>query len=708
MIGGAAGARDLAGQALGATYVQGTGFVVADPSAPQLSSIQAGGITGTSALITWTSDEPADSQVFYRRSGDSTYQQTAVDSTLVTSHSVQLGGLDPDTTYEYNVRSTDAAGNTATSSPDQSFTTTDTVAPQLGSIQAGNVADTSALISWTTDEPATGQVFYRRLGDSTYQQSAVNSTLVTTHSLQLGELDSGTTYEYNVRSVDAVGNSATSSPDQTFTTTDTSAPQIGSVQVGSVTESSAQITWTTDQAADSQVFYRRSGDSTYLQTTVNPVLVTNHSVPLSGLDPGTTYEYNVRSADSAGNAAVSSPDQTFTTTDTAAPQLSSIQSSAVTGTSAVITWTSDEPADSQVFYRRSGDSTYQQTLVDSTLVTSHTVALSSLDSSTAYDYHVRSADSSGNATVSSPDQNFTTATTSFSYITVEAEAGTLTAPIVVVNGSGAFGDAWIELPVGESSGTPNSPSGTAVFDVFTPSTGTWYLWVRMYGADGTSDSWFESIDGATRDRVFNGQTGVWEWVAGRSYVLAQGLHSVELGGREAGARADQILLTDDPDFVPTSQPEGDQTPPAPVAQFTANPVLETNELGWTNPADDDFSRTIIRYRTDGHYPVSPTDGLPVADRAAAPGSSDAFTHSGLTSGVTYYYSAFAVDETGNAAAPAQAQAQPSLVQPPLPPGGLMLTFLDSAPNVQDANSGTDGWNPARRWAERRRWSYGTA
>ena len=68
-------------------------------------------------------DEPATSEVVYRPVGDTTWQQSPLDSTLVASHTVQLQGLSPDTDYEFHVRSVDGDANSSTSSPDQSFTT---------------------------------------------------------------------------------------------------------------------------------------------------------------------------------------------------------------------------------------------------------------------------------------------------------------------------------------------------------------------------------------------------------------------------------------------------------------------------------------------------------------------------------------------------------------------------------------------------------
>ena len=77
--------------------------------------------TSTSvATSTWTTNEPATSEVLV---GPTTaYGTTYYSSTLTTSHSMVLSGLTASSTYHYIVVSTNAAGNTATSS-DQTFTT---------------------------------------------------------------------------------------------------------------------------------------------------------------------------------------------------------------------------------------------------------------------------------------------------------------------------------------------------------------------------------------------------------------------------------------------------------------------------------------------------------------------------------------------------------------------------------------------------------
>jgi hypothetical protein len=93
----------------------------ASTNPPVISAVTAGGITSTSATITWTTDIPSSSQVLYGTS-PSYGQSTTLDSTQVTSHSQTLTGLTPNTPYHDAVQSTGASNNTSTSG-DNTFTT---------------------------------------------------------------------------------------------------------------------------------------------------------------------------------------------------------------------------------------------------------------------------------------------------------------------------------------------------------------------------------------------------------------------------------------------------------------------------------------------------------------------------------------------------------------------------------------------------------
>jgi Big-like domain-containing protein/purple acid phosphatase-like protein/VCBS repeat protein/stigma-specific protein Stig1 len=114
-------ARDLSGNTATSSEVLVTVSNPPDSSPPVLSGITATAIGATAATITWTSDEPADSQVEYGTSPSYGFM-TPLDASAVTSHSWALGDLAAATLYHYRVRSRDAAGNLSVSG-DFSFTT---------------------------------------------------------------------------------------------------------------------------------------------------------------------------------------------------------------------------------------------------------------------------------------------------------------------------------------------------------------------------------------------------------------------------------------------------------------------------------------------------------------------------------------------------------------------------------------------------------
>jgi hypothetical protein len=89
-------------------------------------------------------------------------------------------------------------------------------------------------------------------------------------------------------------------------------PDISNVQISrGLTASSLRVTWSTDVLADGQVEF---GPTTaYGSTTpTNPRLDWSHETQLTGLAPGMTYHYRVRSRDANG-AAAASADGTFFT-----------------------------------------------------------------------------------------------------------------------------------------------------------------------------------------------------------------------------------------------------------------------------------------------------------------------------------------------------------------------------------------------------------
>ena len=114
------GANELVASGLPRTFNLDDVSGPPDTTPPVISAELASNITASAATITWTTDETSNSVVEYGLT--TSYGSTVSDPTNVTSHSVGLSSLAANTLYHYRVKSTDAAGNTATSL-DHSFQT---------------------------------------------------------------------------------------------------------------------------------------------------------------------------------------------------------------------------------------------------------------------------------------------------------------------------------------------------------------------------------------------------------------------------------------------------------------------------------------------------------------------------------------------------------------------------------------------------------
>ncbi|MCK4329060.1 PQQ-binding-like beta-propeller repeat protein [candidate division WOR-3 bacterium] len=99
---------------------------------------------------------------------------------------------------------------------------------------------------------------------------------------------------------------------ESSTIPDFTPPVISDVTSSEITNSSATITWDTDEYSNSVVRYDTDG-APYEFVASSADMVMNHSVPLSGLSPSTTYYYIVESTDASNNTATS-VEYSFTTT----------------------------------------------------------------------------------------------------------------------------------------------------------------------------------------------------------------------------------------------------------------------------------------------------------------------------------------------------------------------------------------------------------
>jgi hypothetical protein len=366
---------------------------VVPASGQGISNVAASSVTNSSAVITWTTDIASSSLVNYGVT-TSYGSSSAINQAPVTAHSVTLSGLNANTLYNYNVVSSGSSGNPTTSASFR-FATLST-APIIGDLNVIYITSNSATINWTTDQPSAAMVNYGTTSNYTVS-SPLFPALTIAHTVTLNGLAANTTY--NFATISAAGSGiASTSVNQTFTTPGASAPppNASNLGVSNIANTSATITWSTDVPANTVLLY---GPTTALGqfAPVQTALTTSHGVTLTGLDPGTNYDFVIESTGANGAPGYLYMSH-FTTSDPppVAPIISNVIASTATATSATITWTTDVPSNSLVNYGTS--ISFGLSALNSTLTKAHSVTLTGLSPGTRYDFQVVSASPAGVST----------------------------------------------------------------------------------------------------------------------------------------------------------------------------------------------------------------------------------------------------------------------------------------------------------------------
>ena len=385
-------------------------LIVPDTAPPQLSAIAADP-RGLEAAVTWTTNEPASSQIVFGT--DTGYGRSATASGLGTSHALTLQRLACGTTYHYEIRSTDAAGNEARSG-DRTLTT--------------NACPTSA----SSDEFGGAAVdrerwsFVDALGgaslSATGTQAAIALPAGSSRDLWTGALNAPRLLQ--------------AAPDTDFEVEvkfDSVVDQAYEAQ-GLVVEQDA------DDLLRVDVYYDGSTTKLFAATVAGGTATVRHQSTVPGGAPlrlglkrtgngwslrhaveggdwsqaaTFTHAMTVRAAGPFAANGASSP-AAFTAlidhfrvvaADLTAPTLSGI-SVAKPALGAEFTWTTNEPASSEVVYGPT--SSYGSQAGTAATVQSHQLAVNRLSCGTTYHYELRSTDASGNVG-SSGDRTFTTA-----------------------------------------------------------------------------------------------------------------------------------------------------------------------------------------------------------------------------------------------------------------------------------------------------------
>lgn len=145
-------------------------------------------------------------------------------------------------------------------------------------------------------------------------------------------------------------------------------------------------------------------------------------------------------------------------------------------------------------------------------------------------------------------------------ITVEAESGSLTSPMVIQSDGQASGTQFVAAPEGMGSNYDDAIKGgpgQVSLSINIPQTGTYALWARTIALDDTSDSFYVTRNGNLLKEWTVPQSTTWKWNKIANVSLTAGSLNLAFRQREDGTKVDQVLLTTDLSLVPGS---GNQAP----------------------------------------------------------------------------------------------------------------------------------------------------
>jgi hypothetical protein len=325
--------------------------------------------------------------------------------------------------YKITFTATNTAGLKATSTVTVNITEVQNIsAPVITNVTAVSTKTDKATVKWTTDVRSNSFVWVSTTSpvDTSIIKKASRHANVLNHNISLNKLTPNTKYYVVVASTNKAG--TTKSSEVSFTTpavVDNSTPVITSltgtetivvggtatVTINATNHNNGALSYTADWG-DTNVIIN-SLLSVAAQTVYVQTATLSHVYSTAG-----TYNAVFTVENSNGNKTSSTKTIVVTpvVVDTTAPVISGITTT-INASNVTIAWTTNEPATSSIFYSVNTpvDTTLSTTasVVDTTLVTKHSMIIPSLTSSTLYHFILKSADAANNVTLST-ESLFTT------------------------------------------------------------------------------------------------------------------------------------------------------------------------------------------------------------------------------------------------------------------------------------------------------------
>ena len=267
---------------------------------------------GTASLnVSWsepsTGNSPiTDYDVQYRRTGSSAWISWSHSGT---SRTATIASLDPNVTYQIQVRAQNSVGE-GPWSLSGTGTTQAAVPGRVSGVTLTGRSRNSISLSWS--QPSSNgssisdyDVQYRRSGNTTWISKSHSGTSRTT---TISGLSDGTTYQVRVRAGNSVGEGAWSSTGSYTTISVTVPGKVSTPSTSSITTSSVTVTWSAPSSGGTPItsynLYNLRGTSG--TASAISVSASSRSYTITGLDDDQYYQVSIAARNSEGQGSTSS------------------------------------------------------------------------------------------------------------------------------------------------------------------------------------------------------------------------------------------------------------------------------------------------------------------------------------------------------------------------------------------------------------------
>ncbi len=337
------------------------------PVCPQPGTITLSGQTYKGVIVSWAKGGTEDSwNVRYKETAaeDIPANWTNVASATTNRTCTIASGLTSGTEYTIEVTAACCEGGAART------TTYTPSCAQPGAITLSSKTYNNVVVGWAASGTIDSwNLQYKAAGDANWTDVAMNTTSRSGHSIS--GLTTGTTYTIRVTAA-----CCTADARETTYTPAYTAP--GQPSAGSLTETTARITWSAVSDATGYQYIlvaaNAAADWTSPTTATSPL-------DLSGLTPGTSYDVYVRSVYPTGYSAASTK-RNFTTT-TVNPTITGASPTELTSSSATFAWTKSGYTTGVKYQWKIGSGSWSDP------ISATSVTVDGLSANTSYTFYVR-------------------------------------------------------------------------------------------------------------------------------------------------------------------------------------------------------------------------------------------------------------------------------------------------------------------------------